>query len=68
MDNYVIYPDARKVIQTLSKTHRLGIISDTWPSIKNQLRGSFRLRRRVAAKKIAPYAPSPTSIAKNSEK
>ena len=38
MDNYVIYPDARKVIQTLSKTHRLGIISDTWPSIVNQLR------------------------------
>ena len=38
MDNYVIYPDARKVIQTLSRTHRLGIISDTWPSIENQLR------------------------------
>ena len=37
MDNYVIYPDARKVIQTLSRTHRLGIISDTWPSIENQL-------------------------------
>ena len=26
------------MIQTLSKTHRLGIISDTWPSIENQLR------------------------------
>jgi putative hydrolase of the HAD superfamily len=38
MDNYVIYPDAKNVIQTLSKTHRLGIISDTWPSIENQLR------------------------------
>jgi len=38
MDNYVIYPDAKNVIQTLSKTHRLGIISDTWPSIDNQLR------------------------------
>ena len=38
MDNYVIYPDARRVIETLSKTHRLGIISDTWPSIENQLR------------------------------
>ena len=38
MDNYVIYPDAKSVIQTLSKTHRLGIISDTWPSIENQLR------------------------------
>ena len=38
MDNYVIYPDARRVIETLSRTHRLGIISDTWPSIENQLR------------------------------
>lgn len=37
MDNYIIYPDAKNVIQTLSKTHSLGIISDTWPSIKNQL-------------------------------
>ncbi len=37
MDNYVIYPDARNVIQTLSKTYRLGIISDTWPSIETQL-------------------------------
>ena len=38
MNNYVIYPDARDVIQTLSRSHRLGIISDTWPSIENQLR------------------------------
>ena len=38
MDNYVIYPDARRVIQTLHKTHRLGLISDTWPSVENQLR------------------------------
>lgn len=38
MDNYIIYPDAKEVIQTLSKTHRLGLISDTWPSIEEQLR------------------------------
>ena len=38
MANYIIYPDAEKVIKTLSETHRLGIISDTWPSIENQLR------------------------------
>lgn len=38
MNNYVIYPDAHRVIQELSKTYRLGIISDTWPSVKNQLR------------------------------
>ena len=38
MDNYILYPNARSVIQTLSRTHRLGIISDTWPSIERQLR------------------------------
>ena len=38
MSNYSIYPDAEKVIKTLSETHKLGIISDTWPSIENQLR------------------------------
>ena len=37
MDNYLIFPDAKEVIQTLSKTYRLGIISDTWPSIELQL-------------------------------
>ena len=38
MGNYRLYPDAIKVLETLSKTHRLGVISDTWPSIENQLR------------------------------
>ena len=38
MENYIAYPDAKEVIRTLSKTHPLGIISDTWPSIENQLR------------------------------
>ena len=38
MDNYIIYPDAQNVIRTLSKTFRLGVISDTWPSIEKQLR------------------------------
>ena len=37
MDNYVIYPDAKEVIETLSKTHHLGLISDTWPSVGDQL-------------------------------
>ena len=37
MDNYMIYPDAKQVLQSLSGTYRLGIISDTWPSIENQL-------------------------------
>jgi len=44
MDNYVIYPDAKYVIETLSHNYRLGIISDTWPSIGNQLRSLDVLR------------------------
>ena len=37
MANYVPYPGITEVLGTLSKTHKLGIISDTWPSIEPQL-------------------------------
>ena len=37
MENYIPYPGVREVLETLEKTHRLGIISDTWPSIGQQL-------------------------------
>ena len=37
MENYIPYPGIAEVLSTLSKTHRLGIISDTWPSIEPQL-------------------------------
>ena len=37
MENYIPYPGIQEVLSTLSKTHRLGIISDTWPSIEPQL-------------------------------
>ena len=37
MENYVPYPGIREVLEKLSRTHRLGIISDTWPSIVQQL-------------------------------
>ena len=37
MENYIPYPGITEVLKTLSKTHRLGIISDTWPSIETQL-------------------------------
>lgn len=37
MENYVPYPGIRDVLETLSRTFRLGIISDTWPSIVSQL-------------------------------
>lgn len=37
MKNYIPYPGIKEVLGTLSKTHKLGIISDTWPSIEPQL-------------------------------
>lgn len=37
MKNYISYPNVKEVLSTLSKTHRLGIVSDTWPSIERQL-------------------------------
>ncbi len=37
MKNYLPYPGITDVLAALSRTHRLGIISDTWPSIERQL-------------------------------
>ena len=37
MENYIGYPGIKEVLSTLSRTHLLGIISDTWPSIEQQL-------------------------------
>ena len=37
LKNYIPYPGIEDVLGTLSKTHKLGIISDTWPSIEQQL-------------------------------
>ena len=37
MENYLPYPGIQEVLETLSKTHRLGVISDTWPSIDKQM-------------------------------
>ena len=38
MENYIPYPGIAEVLESLSKTHKLGIISDTWPSIEQQLK------------------------------
>ena len=37
MENYIPYPGIHEVLETLGKTHKLGLISDTWPSIDQQL-------------------------------
>lgn len=44
MKNYTAYPEAAEVVSTLSQTHILGIISDTWPSIEQQLESLGLLR------------------------
>lgn len=38
MSNYIAYDDTLRVVKALSQTYKLGIISDTWPSINNQLK------------------------------
>ena len=37
MENYILYPGVREVLETLSAACRLGVISDTWPSIRQQM-------------------------------
>lgn len=37
MDNYRVFPDAKRVLTALRQKFRLGVISDTWPSITRQL-------------------------------
>ena len=37
MENYIPYPGIKEVLKALGRTYRLGIISDTWPSIEQQL-------------------------------
>lgn len=37
MENYIPYPGIQEVLETLGRTHKLGVISDTWPSIEPQL-------------------------------
>ncbi len=37
MENYIPYPGITEVMAVLSQTHRLGVISDTWPSADLQL-------------------------------
>jgi putative hydrolase of the HAD superfamily len=37
MNNYLLYPKVKETLEVLFKSFKLGIISDTWPSIVNQL-------------------------------
>ena len=37
MENYIPYPGIQEVLEKLSERYKLGVISDTWPSIEQQL-------------------------------
>ena len=37
MENYIPYPGIHEALETLRETYKLGVISDTWPSIEQQL-------------------------------
>lgn len=37
MDNFIGYPGMTGVLEALSREYKLGIISDTWPSVTDQL-------------------------------
>ena len=37
MENYIPYPGVQEVLAKLSERYKLGVISDTWPSIEQQL-------------------------------
>ena len=63
MDNYLLYPDARTVLERLSLTHRIGVISDTWPSVENQLR-SLDIRQFISYETysfaVGAFKPDPS--------
>ena len=62
MKNYLPYPGVQEVLETLSRTHRLGVISDTWPSIREQLE-YFGIRKYFACETyscfVGVFKPDP---------
>ena len=62
MANYVLYPDTAEVLAALAKTHRLGVISDTWPSIEQQLQ-TLGIRRYFSSttysSSLGTFKPDP---------
>ena len=40
MGNYRFYPDVKQTIEQLHAKYKLGIISDTWPSVDNMLKAA----------------------------
>lgn len=62
VDNYVPYKDAVSVVTAISKTHRIGVISDTWPSITAVLKkmGIYDLFDSITYScEVGAYKPDP---------
>ena len=62
LHNYIPYPGIEEVMAVLSRTHRLEIISDTWPGVETQLEG-FGLTKylsfRTYSCQVGAFKPDP---------
>lgn len=63
LENYALFPDSVETLETLCGAYRLGIISDTWPSIEPVLE-KFGLKKYFSAITYSythgVYKPNPT--------
>ena len=62
VNNYIFFSDAKKTIDILSKKYKLGIISDTWPSIERILKSeglSEYFSSKTYSFNLGVYKPNP---------
>lgn len=62
MNNYIFFDDVKKTIEILSKKYKLGIISDTWPSIERILKSeglSEYFSSKTYSCNLGVYKPNP---------
>ena len=60
--NYIFFEDTKKTIDILSKKYKLGIISDTWPSIERILKSEGLLgyfSSKTYSYNLGVYKPNP---------
>ena len=62
VNNYIFFNDVKKTIDILSKKYKLGIISDTWPSIERILNSEGLLEyfsSKTYSYNLGVYKPNP---------